>query len=353
MFMTIANRMRPLNYRVSLSCTSKAAALAAVLGVTHLAHADGDSAGAQALFDQAKKLMAEGHYAEACPKLEESQRLDPGSGTLLNLGVCYEHEGKIATAWGKISEARPAARVTHNEDRERVARQRAATLMPKIPHIVVHIADGNDGAGIEVKRNGQLIGKAQLGTEIPADPGEHVIVASAAMRKAWTTHITLEGNGQTVAVKVPRLETAAPLPAPHTDAVSAAARGQPSLNSPQMVTQDESTGLGTQRTLALVAGRVGLIGLGVGTAFFLRSKSKHNEAEAVCPKSDACETQAQADLWTSATKAGNVATVAGLIGAAGVGAATALWFTAHTRNTTPATAQIGSGVDGIVLRGRW
>src|SRR6266481_6114613 len=73
-----------------------------------------ESAAAQALFDKARQLMAAGKYTLACPKLEESQRLDPSTGTLLNLGSCYEHEGRIAAAWTKFLEAEASARASGN-----------------------------------------------------------------------------------------------------------------------------------------------------------------------------------------------------------------------------------------------
>src|ERR1700679_2098040 len=37
-----------------------------------------DPAAAQALFNDAKRLMSAGKYPDACPKLEESERLPPG-----------------------------------------------------------------------------------------------------------------------------------------------------------------------------------------------------------------------------------------------------------------------------------
>ena len=53
-----------------------------------------DKAAAEALFDQGVRLMKQNSFSDACPKLEESERIDPAVGTLLYLGECYERVGK-------------------------------------------------------------------------------------------------------------------------------------------------------------------------------------------------------------------------------------------------------------------
>ena len=44
---------------------------------------------AESLFREGKRLSSEKKFSEACPKFEESYRLDPGLGTLLNLATCH------------------------------------------------------------------------------------------------------------------------------------------------------------------------------------------------------------------------------------------------------------------------
>src|SRR5579862_5648801 len=83
-----------------------------------------EQAAAEALFNQARDLMAAKQYADACPKFAESERLDPAPGTLLNLATCYERNGQIASAWVTFKEAATAAHKADQADRARLARDK-------------------------------------------------------------------------------------------------------------------------------------------------------------------------------------------------------------------------------------
>src|ERR1700691_908594 len=90
------------------------------------------TATAQGLYESAAALMKAGKSAEACPKLEESQRLDPAMGTQFFLAVCYESTGRPTSAWSLFLEVANAAKAAGNTVRETTARARAAALEPKL-----------------------------------------------------------------------------------------------------------------------------------------------------------------------------------------------------------------------------
>src|SRR6187402_592492 len=95
---------------------------------------------AQALFDEGRRLMDAKRYGDACPKLAESQRLDPGGGTLLNLAICHENEGRLATAWTEFNEALGVARREGRTDREQEATDHAQRLERLLPRLTVVVA---------------------------------------------------------------------------------------------------------------------------------------------------------------------------------------------------------------------
>ncbi|WP_437901567.1 hypothetical protein [Sorangium sp. So ce124] len=180
--------------------------LAALLGGRD---ARADTAAAQALFDAAKQLMAQGKYADACPKLEESQRLDPGIGTQFNLAACYEQLGRTASAWSMFLEVAGASKAAGQLEREKVARQRAAALEPRLIRLTI-TAPADSPADLQVKRDGALVGRAQWGTPVPVDPGKHTVEASAAGRAPFARSVELSRAGASETLAIPPLPPGAP-----------------------------------------------------------------------------------------------------------------------------------------------
>ena len=288
-------------------------ACALVVGSTARA-AGPDPAAAQALFDRAKELMAAGRANEACPMLEESQRIDPASGTLINLANCYEQQGRSATAWSKFLEAAAAARVAGHLERERFARARAAALAPRLSRIVIDVA-AKDTPGLEIQRDGWPVGNAQWGEPIPLDSGEHRISASVPGRRRWEKVVLVKDGAATEIVSVPDL-------------------------TQQPASEGSSSGGGSQRTWALLAGAVGTAGIATGTVFAVLSMSKQDDANAYCVGSD-CREQAGVELKDDAMAYGNVATVAFIAGASVLAGGVVLWLTA--KSDAPLSVGVGPG----------
>jgi hypothetical protein len=288
-----------------------------------------NSAAAQALFDQGKALMAAGRVSEACPKFEESQRIEARSGTLINLAQCYEKTGRPASAWAGYIDSATAARADGNAEREAVARELAASLAPKLSKLVITVAPAARALpGFEVQRDRASVGAPAWGAPLPSDPGVHRIVAKAPGRRSFETQITVEGEGRTFTVQVPELaeiSSATPMSSPAPD-------------------------LGPVRVAAIAAGGVGIAGLALGTVFGLISKSKHDEAAKSCSGST-CTDQRGVTASDSARTAGNISTVAMVLGGVGLAAGVTLWLTApRPHNQTP-RARLELTVGGLKVAG--
>ena len=88
---------------------------------------------ATALFQEGRALMAAGRIDAACPALEQSQRLDPSGGTLLNLALCRERAGELARALTAFNQAAAVAHGEGRADREAEATTRAQAIAARLP----------------------------------------------------------------------------------------------------------------------------------------------------------------------------------------------------------------------------
>lgn len=199
---------------------ARAAAVAALLAATAApgpARAEptaAERALATTLFRAGRELLAEGRFAEACEKLAESQRLDPGGGTLLNLAICHEQLGKTATAWAELNESLALALREGRADREDIAREHLAALEPRVPRLVIVVKPGTSVPDLVISVDDLVVRGPALGTAVPLDPGRHRVTARAPGYVEIERYVDL-ADGQTQRVELPGLEPqAAPSPPP-------------------------------------------------------------------------------------------------------------------------------------------
>jgi hypothetical protein len=171
------------------------------------AQSAGDADRAEKLFTEASTLAAAGNYAAACPKFEESQRLDGALGTQFNLALCFEKIGRLGSAWRNFRAVERLAHQTMKTGRESAAHQKLEQLRPRVPHLVIAAPD----ADVTVKVDGELV-ERDAWSFYAVDPGEHVIDATAPAKTSWRGRIKIEDvpgkEGTEQKVAVPALVTA-------------------------------------------------------------------------------------------------------------------------------------------------
>jgi hypothetical protein len=210
-----------------------ACALGATLFSAATAFAQSDPAAAQAAFDDAKKLMAKGDFANACPKLAASYKLDPQPGTEFNLADCLEHQGKTASAWSHFVSVADTLNVQHDTVRSGASRARATALEPKLMRLTINVPDATKVDGLKVTRDSEDVSSALWGTSVPVDPGDHLIAASAPNRKPWQQTVTLAKEGSTTSVDVPALESSTTQPVAQPTPTTTPTTEQPPVQPPQ------------------------------------------------------------------------------------------------------------------------
>ena len=134
---------------------------------------------AETLFFTGRGLMEGGRTAQACQKFAESYRLDAAAGTLLNLAVCHEKEGKIASAWGEFRQALAEAKRSNRPEREQLAKDAIARLEPDLPFVTIVVPKEVRVPGLQILRNGVPLLEAAWDTDLPIDPGNNEITATA------------------------------------------------------------------------------------------------------------------------------------------------------------------------------
>ncbi|HEY0465122.1 MAG TPA: hypothetical protein VGC79_12970, partial [Polyangiaceae bacterium] len=177
------------------------------------------------LYKEGALLLRDGRYWEAEARFQESLKLLKGRGTLLNLAICHENLGKLATAWRELKTLEEQATAAGDTTRLDVAREHLAWIEPQLSYLSVTLSAEAQLPGIQVELDGQRV--ISFGIRVPVDTGSHQLRASAPGKKDWSLDLVFQTGDQARSVMIPSLADvdvlplAAPAPAiPQQAAVS-------------------------------------------------------------------------------------------------------------------------------------
>jgi hypothetical protein len=247
----------------------------------------GDAVLADSLYEEGKVLFQRKEFSAACPKLAESDRLDPAGGTVLMLAECYEGEGKIASAWVAYGEALSRAQRDRRSDRAEEAKTRLAALEPRIPRTIIDVPDEVRAIrGLSVKRSGTDVPSVSFGISVMADPGRVEVTAQAPGYEPFHANIDV-GEGETQRIRVTLAREPAPPPA----------------------RPDPAAPLSVSVPISITLGVVGVAAVVVGGYFGGAAIQDAHQVNDVCHGQSTCSDRAMVDLAHTADREANIANV--------------------------------------------
>lgn len=128
-------------------------------------------------FGRALALQTGGDWAGALALLKEVATVKGTPQVRFNIALCEEHLGRLVAALGDYELAGTDARAEKADLVRQEVDARLDALRARLPRIVVQRGTGAEGATIAL--DGIPLGDAVVGTPLPADPGPHVVDATA------------------------------------------------------------------------------------------------------------------------------------------------------------------------------
>ncbi len=279
----MASRMQPLAHARGRRFRSawRLAALAVALCLSlPVQAAPRDPILGRALFDEAQKALDSGDWVTACGKFQASLDANPGVSTLLNLGRCHDHFGKLTQAWDEYHHALTLNRDTDSESRrdelERIGHDAIAALEPRLPKLTLAIA--SPPAGVTIALDGKDVPAGALGAPLPIDPGNHEVVANAPGYQEQRKSFEI-AEGQQLPIEL----TLTPIPPPPKPfAIAPPERPRPRVVSNGPESRDP------RRAWAWIALGGAVAFAAAGTAFAIDARRAEDDITTICGPSGEC-----------------------------------------------------------------
>jgi len=274
-------------------------------------------------FRQGRDAFKQGDYKTALPHFRKSQELFPQLGTLLNLASCEEKLGMVSSARKHFEQA--LTQLPERDDRLAFTKQQIAALAPRVPRLRIKLApSAPDGARVAL--DDAPLSRDSMDTDLPIDPGDHVVVVQLSGRLDRRYEVPLKEGESSVLTVEPTPSSAPPEPA----------RGG---------------FISGKRVAGFVVGGVGVVGIGVGAVTGGLALATKSELNKLCPVPAAC-TQAGVDKAAKGKTLSVVSTVGFITGALATGAGVILVITGGSSAPKPvatlgAVALPGGGAVGL------
>jgi hypothetical protein len=306
------------------------------------AQTDEDRAGARALATQGAQAFSEQRWADAIDLFSRAESLVHAPPHLLYLARACVQAGQLVRAREAymrivrepIAPNAPAA----FQQAQVAAKQELPALEPRIAYLTIQVKEAP--ASVSVTLDGKPIPPALVGVARPADPGEHKVQATAEGAASEVASVVLkEGARETVILEL-QAGLAPATPAETTPADSAA-ESRAAIDA-QATPADAGTSSNGMRYASYAALGVGVVGLGLGTVFALKSASARSDADELCPDANRCPVRYRSEvegLDDDAASAQKLAIVGFAVGGVGIAAGVTLFLlSGKKQDATPATA---------------
>jgi hypothetical protein len=254
-----------------------------------------DRAEARTLAAEARTALKAQRFEDAVEGLRRADQLDPSSQLKLDLARALVGAGKLVEASSVLHQLDGAPAKSFQEKKNaEAAKKLVGEVESKIPWVQISVT-GPKAEDASTTLDGNEI---DASSEVPVDPGEHVVVVEAEGWKRAEEKVKLaEGVHEVVRIKMEREAVAeAPPPAPPSS--------------------------GGSKLPAAIAFGVGAAGFGVGVVFGLLAFDKTGAAKERCDGDVCPDSPKLVALRDQAVTYGNIST-AGFI-AGGVGVATGI-----------------------------
>ncbi len=333
--------------------------------VSSSAHAEGASPSvaakskAKRAFERGEKLYKSGKFEEAAAAFQESYDEVPDPKALMLVARIQRDNGELLKARATYQQAQEVAQAAEaNGQGSRATLDEIKNEVRDIDGVLgfISIELSHAPPGTRVSIDGSDVTR-ELGKPIRAEPGPLVVSAitpdgvekseNAMVKAGQSSSVTLSfawsGKSDAALAEAPEDEGEAPPPPP---------KKQPEPDSKQP--------LNTTRTLAWVAGGVGVVGLSTFAVFGALSASKFKHLAGDCPDNH-CDPSLENDKNTGKTFQ-TVANVGLVVGAVGLGAAITLFALGGARDAThgdnhaarrkkPAQAKLELGLGRVAFSG--